>query len=144
MTESNAPINDSKDVHVGNERVNKIQQFAIDVSSASREHITRAMFMRHLLDDYGVQARIRWMQTLTESPAQPAGLLIEPHALVTAVNIYIGHEYFNALKQLSIDISADTRIQTTPTQVANHLIDHYSVIARDNWVKTLDSTKHRD
>lgn len=144
MTESNAPINESKDVHVGNERVNKIQQFAIDVSSASREHITRAMFMRHLLDHYGVQARTHWMQKLTDSPAQPAELLIEPHALVTSVNLYIGNEYFNALKQLSIDISADTRIQTTPTQVANHLIDHYSVIARDNWVTMLDATKLKD
>lgn len=144
MTESNAPINDSKDVHVGNERVNKIQQFAIDVSSASREHITRAMFMRHLLDHYGAQARDRWMHTLAEAPAQPAELLIEPHALVSAVNLYIGNEYFNALKQLSIDISADIRIQTTPTQVANHLIDHYSVIARDNWVKTQEPTQPKD
>lgn len=144
MTESSAAISDGKDVHVGNERVNKIHQFAIDVSSACREHITRAMFMRHLLDHYGVRARNSWLQTLAEAPTQPTELLIEPHALVTAVNIYIGNEYFNALKQLSIDISADIRIQTTPTQVANHLIDHYSVIARDNWVDAQGTTKPKD
>lgn len=144
MTESPASNNDSNNVHVGNERVNKIHQFAIDVSSASREHVTRATFMRHLLDHYGAQARSSWMQKLADAPARPAELLIEPHAKVTGVNLYIGIEYFNTLKELSIDISADIRIQTTPTQVANHLIDHYSVIARDNWVKTLEEAKPQD
>lgn len=144
MIENSVVISDNKGVHVGNERVNKIHQFAIDVSSACREHITRATFMRHLLDHYGVRARNNWLQTLAETPAQPTELQIEPHALVTAVNIYIGYEYFNALKQLSIDISADIRIQTSPSQVANHLIDHYSVIARDHWVETQGANRSKD
>jgi len=148
MAENNVPINDSNNVnnvHVGNERVNKIHQYAIDVSSATREHITRATFVRHLLDHYGVLARKSWMDTLARAPDQPTEeLVIEPHAVVTGVNIYIGNDHYNMLRQLAIDISADIRIQTTPTQVANHLIDHYSDVARANWVQTLEAAKPKD
>lgn len=145
MTDNNAPINDSNNVHVGNARVNKVSQYAIDVSTATREHISRATFMRHLLEHYGMRARENWMVTLASAPDQPAQkLVIEQHAVVTGVNIYIGIEYFNALKQLAIDISGDIRIQVTPTQVANHLIDHYSDIARADWASTLQAAKPKD
>ncbi|MGP5367253.1 hypothetical protein ACTXN4_07240 [Pseudomonas helleri] len=145
MTDNNPPINDSNNVHVGNERVNKVHQYAIDVSTATRDHVARATFVRHLLEHYGTRARERWMDTLTMAPHQPAqALVIEKHALVTGVNIYIGIEHYKALKQLAIDISDDIRIQTTPTQVANHLIDHYSDVARANWVQVLEAVNSKD
>lgn len=142
MTDTNSSVNDAKSAYVGNDRVNKIHQYAIDVSSQTREQVSRAAFMRHLLDHYAQPARATWLLKLTEAQAQPAqtaqALDIKPHALVTGDHIYIGSDYFKALKQLAIDISGDIRIQITPSQAACFLIDHFSTMALAEWQQTLD------
>jgi hypothetical protein len=55
----------------------------------------------------------------------------------TNANVYVGYERYTDILQHAIDVSADTRVQVTPSQFVQHLVDHYSLIARENWLKTL-------
>lgn len=51
--------------------------------------------------------------------------------------VYVGGERFVQIEQHAIDVSNDMRVQITPTQFVQHLVDHYSEVARENWSKTL-------
>jgi post-segregation antitoxin (ccd killing protein) len=51
--------------------------------------------------------------------------------------VYVGIERFDRIREHAIDVSAATRIQVAPSQFAQHLVDFYSDVARDNWMETL-------
>jgi hypothetical protein len=51
-------------------------------------------------------------------------------------NIYVGTERYAKILDLAINVSNDTRIQVTPSQFVQHLVDNYSDIARKNWIST--------
>lgn len=51
--------------------------------------------------------------------------------------VYVGAERHLEIEQHAIDVSNDMRVQITPTQFVQHLVDHYSEVARENWSKTL-------
>ncbi|WP_456293252.1 hypothetical protein [Pseudomonas sp. AK106] len=55
----------------------------------------------------------------------------------TAHNVYVGHDRYGKILEFAIDVSNDTRIQVTPSQFVQHLVDHYSETARANWMQTL-------
>jgi hypothetical protein len=58
--------------------------------------------------------------------------------------VYVGGERFVKLEQHAIDVSNDTRVQITPGQFVQHLVDHYSEVARENWSKTLMTAAQND
>lgn len=55
----------------------------------------------------------------------------------TNANVYVGYDRYDDILQHAIDVSADTRVQVTPSQFVQHLVDHYSELARKNWLETL-------
>lgn len=60
-----------------------------------------------------------------------------------AHNVYVGTDRYDRILQMAIDVSNDTRIQITPSQFVQHLVDHYSEIARQNWMQTLIAAQQK-
>lgn len=54
----------SHTVYIGLKRYSRIHQLAIDVSTETRVQVSPSLFVRHLIDHYGDQARENWTQTL--------------------------------------------------------------------------------
>lgn len=55
----------------------------------------------------------------------------------TTTSVYVNAERFTHIMQLAIDVSNETRVQVTPSQFVQHLVDHYGELARQNWVQTV-------
>lgn len=126
-------------LHIGHDRFAVATQFAIDVSSDTRVQITPSKFVQHLFDHYGEVAKRLWKVTVCNPP------VTFPHLPPGATgSISIGHERFFAAEQFSIDLSNDTRIQISPSQFVQHLIDYYSSRAKENWGLTLANAQIKD
>lgn len=55
----------------------------------------------------------------------------------TSHTVYIGLDRYSRVHQLAIDVGTETRVQVSPSQFVQHLIDHYSDIALSNWTQTV-------
>ncbi len=64
-----------------------------------------------------------------------------PPAKGTSKNIYLGSDIYDIAEQASIDVSSDIRAIVGVSKFVQHLVKHYSHIARDNWARTLVAEK---
>lgn len=60
-----------------------------------------------------------------------------------AHNVYVGTDRYDRCLQMAIDVSNDTRIQVTPSQFVQHLVDYYSETARQNWTQTIVAAQQK-
>ncbi len=51
--------------------------------------------------------------------------------------VYINRDRYKRVHELAIDVSTNTRVHVTPSKFVQHLIDHYSELAQQNWTQTL-------
>ncbi|MBX8493157.1 hypothetical protein K5D42_25130 [Pseudomonas cichorii] len=131
----------ASNVYVGIDHYERIYQSAIDVSNDIRIQVTTSQFAQHLVDHYSDIARQNWKQEWKQE------LYVKQHRVQarenpeikppSAHNVYVGHERYERIYQSALDVSSDIRIQITPSNFVRHLVDHYSKIARQNWMSVL-------
>jgi hypothetical protein len=64
-----------------------------------------------------------------------------PPAKGTSKNIYLGADIYDIAEQASIDVESDIRAKVGVSKFVQHLVKHYSHLARDNWTRTLMADK---
>ncbi|HHK4561403.1 hypothetical protein CAZ14_31960 [Pseudomonas aeruginosa] len=53
------------------------------------------------------------------------------------INVYVGHERFEKLLQLAIDVSQESRVQITPSQFVQWMVDRFAKQASQEMLQEL-------
>lgn len=128
-------------VYVGYERYDAILQHAIDISADIRVQVSPSQFVQHLVDYYSATAQLNWLDTLNTATPPAAVNQDSETTNTTNANVYLGQERCDRIHQCAIDVSADIRVQVTPSQFVHHLVDYYSETARKNWLATVANAR---